>query len=234
MKAWLKQGLWGLDRLFFPQCCESCSSELKGDEAILCLSCALALPRTAFHHIAENRAYQNFKGRAPIERATSFVYFTKQGMMQHLLHRLKYSNRPGIGVYLGSLMGEELKKTGWLDTIDAIVPVPLHWSKVRQRGYNQAGLFAEGIAKASGMPVWDRFLVRKQATATQTRKSRAERITNVQEAFRLKRPELLAGKHVLLVDDVLTTGATLEACALELKKAGEVLISVATLALAID
>ncbi|WP_118972279.1 ComF family protein [Taibaiella koreensis] len=234
MKHWVKKGLERLGVLFFPQLCACCNAELNSGEQVLCLSCVLQLPRTAFHHIPENRAFQNFTGRVPIERATSFVYFTKEGMMQHLLHQLKYRNRPDIGRYMGKLMVADLEKAGWLDTIDAIIPVPLHRSKLYQRGYNQATCFAEGIAAAADLPVYDKLLLRKQATATQTRKSRAERIANVQEAFLLKHPEQLAGKHVLLVDDVLTTGATLEACALALKKTSGIQISVATLALAID
>lgn len=234
MKYRIGDALSGLGRLFFPELCEHCSHELKGGEQVLCLSCILQLPRTGYHLHDDNRAFQNFTGRVPIEKATSFVYFTKQGMMQHLLHRLKYKGRSGIAHYLGRLMGEELKKSGWLDTIDGIAPVPLHKSKMRRRGFNQATLLAEGIAAATGLPVWEHLLIRQQPTESQTRKSRAERVENVRDAFRLATTPAIAYKHVLLIDDVLTTGATLEACAMALRQAAGVQISIATLALATD
>jgi ComF family protein len=230
----INNALSGLVRLFYPELCACCDTELKGTEKTLCLTCTLQLPRTAYHHIPENRSFQNFIGRVPITRATSFVYFSKQGMVQHLMHQFKYRGRKEIGHYLGQLFADELKKCNWLDTIDCIVPVPLHKTKKYQRGFNQACLFAEGIAAASGIPVMPGVIYRNKATESQTHKTRAARIENVREVFSLKQPEKIKGKHLLLVDDVLTTGATLESCALELLKAGQTRIAIATLALAID
>jgi ComF family protein len=232
--TFIRQALHGLAHLFYPELCEGCNNELNVPEKVLCLHCALQLPRTSFHHIQENKTFQNFIGRVPIEKATSFVFFTKEGLMQHLLHRFKYKGRKEIGTYLGKSLGEELKKCGWLDNIDIIIPVPLYARKEYSRGYNQARLFAEGIAAVAGLTVWNADLVRLSNTATQTRKSRAERIDNVQGVFNLKQPERLKNKRILLVDDVLTTGATLEACAIELLKAEGVQVSIATIALATD
>lgn len=232
--TFIGQALRGFAHLFYPELCEGCGNELHGEEKILCLHCMVQLPRTSFHHIPENRAFGNFIGRVPIEKATSFVYFTKEGLMQHLLHRFKYKGRKEIGFYLGMLFAEELKKYGWLDNIDMIIPVPLHSRKEYLRGYNQAALFAQGIGSISGLKTETGILVRTKRTTTQTRKTRAERIGNVQGVFHRKQPDKLANKHVLLVDDVLTTGATLEACALELLKTTGVKVSLATIALATD
>ncbi len=232
--ASLSYALSGLSRLFYPSLCACCDTELAGTEKVLCLGCTLQLPRTAYHHIMENRSFQNFMGRIPIIRATSFVYFSKQGMVQHLLHRFKYKGRKEIGNYLGRLLAEELKKSNWLDTIDYIIPVPLHRTKMYKRGFNQAQSFAEGIAAVSGIPVLTQAITRNRPTETQTRKTRAARIENVRNIFSLKQPDKVGNKHILLVDDILTTGATLESCALALQQATRVRISIATLALAID
>lgn len=230
----LKQAGYGIAHLFYPLHCSLCNAELSGDEEVLCLSCMLQLPRTGFHHILNNQSYQNFTGRIPIEKATSLVYFTKEGMMQHLMHHFKYKGRADIGKYMGKLLGVELKKYNWLDNIDVIIPVPLHRKKEYRRGFNQSVAFAEGLAEISGKPMISHILKRVKNTDTQTHKSRAERIDNMKDVFELRNQKLADQKHVLLVDDVLTTGATLEACALAMLKSAEVKISIATLALAID
>lgn len=230
----LKQAGHGIAHLFYPLHCSLCNRELSGTEEVLCLPCVLQLPRTGFHHILNNPSYQNFTGRIPIEKATSLVYFTKEGMMQHLMHHFKYKGKAVIGKYMGKLLGEELKKYNWLDNIDAIIPVPLHRKKEFKRGFNQSASFAEGIAETSGKPVLSHILKRIKNTSTQTHKSRAERIDNMRDVFELRNKEQINQKHLLLVDDVLTTGATLEACALALLKQVNVKISIATLALAID
>jgi len=219
--------------LFYPLTCEGCGRELSGDERTLCLYCIGRLPYTGLYNEPDNRVARCFIGRVPIVKATSFVYFTKQGLVQELLHRLKYKNKPEIGRLLGKLFALDMKKNGWTDNIDAIVPVPLHRKKEWRRGYNQSAVFAEGIASEAGIPVLMQALARTRNTATQTHKTRAERIGNVQHVFKAD-CDAVKGKHLLLVDDVLTTGATLEACAQALLRAPGVRVSIATLALATD
>lgn len=230
----LSEAWEGLLRLFYPKLCAGCGTDLAGNEKVLCLSCCLRLPRTEYHHIRENRSFQNFTGRLPIERATSFVYFAKQGLVQHLMHLFKYRGRKDIGDYLGKLFADELKKVKGFDTIDMIIPVPLHRTKIARRGYNQAEIFAAGLGAGLGVPVLSDVLQRITATETQTHKTRAERLSNVSNVFRVRRPEVILDKHVLLVDDVLTTGATLESCGLELLKTKSTRISIVTLAVAMD
>lgn len=229
-----RQALSGLTHLFYPELCEGCGDELQGQERILCLHCNMLLPRTAYHHIAGNKTFQVFTGRVPIEKATSFVFFTKAGLIQQILHRFKYKGRKDIGKYLGMLFAEELKKSSWMDTIDMIVAVPLHSGKAYQRGYNQAACFAEGIAGVSGKSLCSNAVVRVKKTETQTRKTRAQRMENVRNVFAVRKPGQIRNKHILLVDDVLTTGATLEACALALLQTEGVSISIATIAIATD
>lgn len=231
---YLKDAVTALSRLFYPHICELCGTELNGQEEVLCLHCNLALPRTGLHKHTINKVYQTFTGRVPVARATAFTYFTKEGMMQHLLHRLKYKSRTGIADYLGKLFAADLVATGWLQGIDLLIPIPLHPRKAYRRGFNQSDLIAGGMAETAGLPVGKAILSRLQDTESQTRKTRSERIDNVSEVFRVQKPELISGKHVLLIDDVLTTGATLEAAGLALLEAGAGNLSMATLALASD
>jgi ComF family protein len=173
-----------------------------------------------------------FAGRVPVERATSFAYFTHEGLLQHLLHGLKYDGKKDIGLYLGRQLGYDLQQLGWEKGIDAIVPVPLHAEKLSARGYNQAALIAEGMGKVLGIPVLENVLVRVKNTESQTKKTREERIENMQAAFEPVNAEKINGKHLLLTDDVLTTGATLEACSQALLQGNNVRISIATIGIA--
>lgn len=234
IKSILKNTTEGLLHLFYPQLCASCNRPLSRDEKTLCLFCILKLPRTNFHVHRENKASAIFIGRLPIVHATSFVYFTKDGMVQDLLHSFKYEGKQELGRLFGMLLATELKECDWIKDIDAIVPVPLHKRKERQRGFNQAVLFADGIAKILNIPVLNDSVVRTKFTESQTTKNRIERIENVTDAFSVKDIKSMKEKHLLLVDDVLTTGATIESCALELLKVEGVKISIATIALARD
>jgi len=220
--------------LFFPENCMACGGPLAEGERMLCLGCNIGLPRTGFHHLQDNPASSKFTGRIPAEAATAFLYFTKEGMVQELVHRVKYAGQQRLGRFLGYLFALDLMPAGWLSSVDIIIPVPLHFKKERQRGYNQAACIAEGLGRASGITVLNDALCKTRHTESQTHKSVAARIENVQDAYALKKAELLAGKHLLLIDDVLTTGATLESCARTLLQAPGTRISLAVLAMTAD
>jgi len=229
----LREMAEGLAHLVYPRLCEGCSKPLLAEEEVLCLTCNVYhLPRTAYHHIADNETAMRFAGRVRVERATSFAYFTPDGLLQHLLHRLKYDGKQYIGTYLGKQLGYDLVQIDWQKGIDAIIPVPLHPEKEAARGYNQSKLLAEGMGDVLGLPVITTALQRIKNTESQTQKTREERIENMQDAFVVADAAAIAGKHLLLIDDVLTTGATLEACALALKTVPEVCISIATVGIA--
>lgn len=206
----------GLAHLFFPHLCTGCGSDALPKDHQLCIDCLSRLPETGFENITGNPVEKAFYGRLPVHAATAFLYFSKHALVQHLLHQLKYRGNPGIGEYLGGLMGTRLKHTQRFAAVDALVPVPLNASRLKKRGYNQAEAICNGLSGAMNIPVISNALVRNRFSETQTRKSRTERWENMKEIFCLQQPELLAGKNVLLVDDVVTTGATLEACGREL------------------
>ena len=202
----------GIVHLFYPRLCEGCSKPLTYDEEVLCISCSLQLPKTGYQDITDNETAIRFAGRAPIQYASSLAYFTNDGLLQHLLHGLKYKNKKEIGIYLGKQLGYELEQTGWIKTIDMIVPVPLHKKKEAQRGYNQTFVIAEGMSEVLGLPVVS-AIIRKRHTETQTHKTREQRVLNMHDAFEVVSKIEVGNKHILLIDDVLTTGATLESCA---------------------
>lgn len=220
--------------LFFPRLCAGCGEGLSRTEPVLCFSCDQRLPVTGFHLFKNNPVDQIFRGRTGIEQAASCFYFSKDSVMQRLVHQFKYKGRKDILSFLGRRMGTILQESDLFSGVDAIVPVPLFPLKEKKRGYNQAALLAEEMAGVLSLPVLSQVLVRHQPGATQTRKGRMERWQNVEEAFTLKDPQSVAGKKLLLVDDVLTTGATLEACTLALQQAPGVKVFIITLAFAND
>lgn len=215
--------------VFYPRLCLACSRNLHQHERDLCWQCLHRLPRTHYHRMPDNPLERLFWGRTQVRAVTSLLFFTKNGITQNLLHRLKYSGQQEVGVKLGNLLGRELQQEERFKSSSLVIPVPLHPKKMQLRGYNQSALLARGMAESLRLPVAERLLQRSQFTESQTRKGRFERWENVAEAFYCPQPELLAGKVVLLVDDVLTTGATLEACARPLQSAGAVVL-MATLA----
>jgi len=219
-------------RLFFPHQCAGCGSDLLNRESPLCARCLHALPVTNFHQYSGNPVEQCFSGRLPLVSAASYCYFTRHTMMQELLHAFKYKGRKEIGLLLGRMMGTALRDSGRFNGIDMLVPVPLHAGKEKKRGYNQSVLLCQGMSEVLGLPVIDQALVRRSFTETQTHKNRIERWQNMQGQFKLLKPELIEGRHLLLVDDVITTGATLEACGRVLLEAEGVRLSVAALAYA--
>jgi len=216
--------------LLYPKLCEVCGNTLTAHEKVFCLSCLYHLPRTGYWNEAANPVEKVFWGRVHVENACALFFFGKGSRYRKLLHKLKYNGNKEIGVELGRQLGKELKKSPRYQSVEIIVPVPLHPKKQRRRGYNQSEQIAMGINEATGWEVNTTALVRNTFTESQTRKSRMERWENVSEVFRLQQPEVLQGKHVLLVDDVLTTGSTLEACIIQLQKAEGCKVSVATLA----
>ncbi|MCX6244523.1 MAG: ComF family protein [Bacteroidetes bacterium] len=218
--------------LIFPRICAACGNSLWKHEETLCLSCEYHLPRTEFHLSLENPVGSLFWGRVTLSGAAAFLYFHKGGKVQRLIHQLKYKGRKDIGLCLGKNYGQFLKNSPFFNTVEIILPVPLHLKKLRQRGYNQSELFAAGLGEAMNIPVEAGLLYRKKATETQTRKSRFRRWQNVAEVFAVRSPETLEMKHVLVVDDVITTGATLESCILALSGIKGIRISVAAIAVA--
>ncbi len=217
---------WGL---FYPRICPACDNPLVRNEEFICTSCLMDLPRTNFHKDPENEVAQMFWGRVNVENASAFLYFQKKSKVQHLLHKLKYKGDKDIGRFLGRLAGNELKETPF-EHIDLIIPLPLHPKKQKIRGYNQSEMIAQGIGEVLGKKIETGVLIRKIANTTQTRKHRYERWLNVEEVFEVVNHEKIANKHVLLVDDVVTTGATLEASAGELLKAENTKVSIVTVA----
>lgn len=218
--------------LFYPHLCTGCGSDLLKEDSQLCLHCIHALPHTHFAGMAGNPVEKQFWGRLPIQAGHSEFYFTKEFLLQHLIHQLKYKGDTHIGFYLGELMGHSLLNSGRFSGIDALVPLPLYSTKERKRGYNQAAIICNGISSAMNIPVLSGVVIRQYATETQTRKHRAERWENVSGSFTITDNEKLKGKHLLLVDDVVTTGATLEACGTVILQQPGVKLSIATLAYA--
>ncbi len=223
--------------LLYPTLCNACDDVLVSGEQDFCTDCRVGLPYLAYHlpdpaqAAAQSPLGRRFWGKVPLEHTLAYLQFTPQGRVQHLLHRLKYDNQPEIGRVLGRWFGAELALVGYAAEFDGLVPVPLHPSKLRLRGYNQAACFAEGLAESLGLPVWEAALQKTTQTESQTRKSRLARWGNVDQGFTASEGQL-HGKRVLLVDDVLTTGATLEACATAVLAAGARTVSVVTIATA--
>ncbi|MGC8823504.1 MAG: ComF family protein [Bacteroidales bacterium] len=216
-------------QLLFPRACLLCYESLVWQEKYLCLHCLHKLPYTHYWEEKDNPAAQLFWGKVPVEWVIPFLHYTKNYRVQKMLLQIKYHNRPDVAEYMGVLFGNILKQTP-LQLADAITAVPLHATRLKQRGYNQSEKIAKGIAEAMNLPLWTDIVERKTWQLSQTRKGRYERWENVQDAFELVNPSKVVGKHIILVDDVLTTGSTLEACAASLLTASRVTLSIVTLA----
>ena len=224
--------LYSILNLFYPRVCAACGETLLKDEETVCLKCRYTLPFTGYENHADNPLAQVFYGRVRFHAVTACFFFAKTGKVQHLIHELKYKNNPEAGVFLGQELGKTIKDAPLFQGIDYLIPVPLHPRREKQRGYNQSLLIAQGINEVTGIPIGDKYLIRAIYTTTQTKKSAEERHKNVKDIFEVRFPEELEGKHVLLIDDVLTTGATLESCAHQLENIPGITISAATAACA--
>lgn len=228
----IKDWLYSFISLLFPRCCVVCGRSLAKGEECICAMCNINLPRTNYHLQKDNQVEQLFWGKIPLERATSFFFYRKGSDFRQILHQLKYGGQKEIGAIMGRYMASELTVSGFFEGIDVIIPVPLHKRKQRIRGYNQSEWIARGISAVTGIRIDTEVIVRRKHTDTQTRKSTFERWENVDGIFELHHAESLKGKHLLVVDDVLTTGATTVACASRLMEIEGVRISVLTLAVA--
>ena len=227
--AKLKTAIRNLFGLFYPKICATCTKVLLNYEEILCFSCSVDLPITNFTKIKENKAEKSFYGRVPIMAVTSLLYFNKRGKVQKLIHQLKYKNQQQIGQFLGDWLGEEIIESKRFENIDCIIPVPLHPKKLKKRGYNQVITFGESLSKKLKIPLIENKLIRISKSYTQTFKNRFDRWKSVEEIFELSDKDFFENKHILLIDDVITTGATLEACCLQLMQTKNIKISIATM-----
>jgi ComF family protein len=225
----LSQIFRGLINLVLPDYCEVCGTPLVKGEREICLLCLYNLPRTRFWDEPDNEVEKLFWGKIAIEHACSLFFYRKGSAYRPLIHKLKYGGRKGIGVRLGEELGDCLHNADSYSDIDLLVPVPLHPKKERRRGYNQSACIASGIATAMNLPVERNNLVRRKYTETQTRKTRLERWSNTESVFGVNDGRRFENKHILLVDDIITTGSTVEACAKALLDSCSCKVSVATL-----
>ena len=232
MESTLKTWFLSFLHLFFSRQCAVCGTPLQEGEEAICLKCNMDLPRTDYHLRTDNPVERMFWGKLPLERATSYFFYHKGSDFRRILYQLKYSGRKDLGEIMGCFMAAELTVSGFFHNVDVIVPIPLHPRKQRMRGYNQSECIAKGVAAVTGIPLDTVSVMRRKHTETQTSKSAYEQWENVDGIFHLRHLERFVGKHILLVDDVLTTGATTTACADVFRDVKGVRISVLTLAVA--
>lgn len=225
--------LWqDLIGLLYPNLCCGCFKQLYIGESLICTDCLYHIAYTDHHLYANNRVARQFWGRIPFDAAMALLNFKKGARVQNLIHHLKYKNQPQLGEKLGAMVAEKLMLSERYKNIDLIVPVPLHPRKELKRGYNQSLCIAEGAASALGVPVNKTALLKSIETGSQTNRNRYSRHEHMRSVFQVAKPDELEGKHILLVDDVITTGATIEACAIEICKCGIAKLSIAAVAFA--
>lgn len=225
--------LYDFFSLFYPRLCYACQKALLKEETLICSFCEYQLPQTFFYKERDNAMSRIFWGRVEIETATALLYFQKGSMVQRLVHQFKYKGRQEVGRYLGKLLGIQLHGHPLWEPVTMIIPVPLHEKRQQERGFNQSEVFGQGLARALKKPLVVDNLVRVAKTTTQTRKTRFKRWENVETVFQVNDPEAFRSQNILLIDDVITTGSTLEACAQKLSEIKGVRIWVATLAMSI-
>jgi len=218
--------------LFFPKVCEACNNVLSDNEVVLCTYCRHHLPVTNFHFDNAEDVKKVLYGRVKLENASALLHFSKKGIVQQILHNLKYRGHEDIGAFFGEWFGAELATLDHYKNIDVVLPVPLYKSKLRKRGYNQVTKFGKAIAKALNADYNDAVLIKTKSTKTQVFKGRLKRWNDDGALFDISENKSLVGKHILLVDDIITTGATVEACATVLLKIDNIKLSLATMAIA--
>lgn len=221
-----------LINLFFPKVCSGCRSFLLTNETIICTVCRHDIPLTNHHLNSENEAYKKFYGRIPIVHASALFYFYKKGIVQELIHNLKYKGHEEIGVILGEWYAEDLKNIESLATVDEIIPVPLHRRKLKERGYNQVTAFGKALSTSLNVAYNESLLIRNVYSKTQSKKNLLGRTEGIESIFDVSFTEKSHNKHFLLIDDVITTGATLEACSRALLKIPGAKISIVCMAMA--
>ena len=216
--------------LFFPHICCGCGDDNIEQSQLICANCYNELPRTLFANIPENTIEKIFYGRLNLDAAHSEFYFSKGQLVQRLIHELKYKGNKELGIFLGQVMGETLLNSNRFSGIDVIIPLPMFGDKIKKRGYNQAEIIALGVAEKMKIPISSNNLKRNRSTSTQTRKHRTERWQNVDQSFIVVDEAALTGKSILLIDDVITTGATLDACGQAILKIPGTKLSLSTVA----
>jgi len=219
--------------LFFPHVCEGCGTDILNSDTLLCAACHEKLPGTNFLEHNNNLVEQKFYGQLKVEAAGAAYYFTKEGMLQHLIKQLKYYGNKEIGFYLGRQLGNLLAQTDRFNDVDVIVPLPLNPRKQKKRGYNQAAVIAEGINSIWQKPVNTKAVERKIFTETQTHKDRISRWQSMRDVFAVTNANALLNKNILLIDDIITTGATLEACGEKILEVPGTKLFIATVAFTI-
>ncbi len=216
--------------LFYPHVCIGCGTDVIEHDQVLCLQCFSDFPTTDYFMYTNNPVEQLFAGRILVQNAGSAFYFTKKSLLQNIIHEIKYKGNKEAALFIGKQTGLAIQQSNRFNNIDVIVPLPLSNRRQQERGYNQAALIAQGMADIIKKPVADQVVIRKLNTATQTGKDRSHRWQTMQYAFDLTNTELLRGKHVLLVDDIITTGATLESCGEVILSLPDTRLSIATVA----
>jgi ComF family protein len=220
-----------LINLFYPRICAGCEAFLLEDEKVICTQCRHQIPLTNHLAIPNNEAFQKFYGKIPVEFAAALFYFHKEGIVQEMIHKLKYKGHEEIGTAIGVWFAEELKNYDSLKDVSCIVPVPLHPKKLRERGYNQVTSFGKALSENLNIPFEEKLLIRNLYTKTQTKKNLLGRTELAQNLFDITNDISLNGNHILLVDDVITTGSTLEKCCNALLKIPNVKVSVLCMAM---
>jgi len=224
-----KQWISPLIRLFFPHYCVVCEGRLREEEEVLCAECWQRFPRTNFQMLKDNPVERLFWGKFTLGRATAFCYYWQEDDYSRIVRLLKYDGRPDVGISMGKKMAAELWLSGFFEGIDMLIPIPLHEKRQKERGYNQSEEFARGIAELTEIPVATDVVERLSFGISQTKLNHWERRENVENVFHLINGESISNRHVLLVDDIMTTGSTIISCGSELLKAGNVKISILTI-----